>query len=122
MSTSDLPPLVCAGCTLCCHRTIIPVIPGEDPDSSTYETEIVNGAHVLAHKPDGDCVYLEVGGCGIYERRPVLCRMFDCRGLARQYSMKEWKIILKKKPQFADIKVVKQGRKLINGYRLAAKG
>jgi Fe-S-cluster containining protein len=34
---------------------------------------------VLKSKPDGSCVYLGDQGCSIYERRPQMCRAFDCR-------------------------------------------
>lgn len=34
---------------------------------------------LLATKENGHCVYLGESGCTIYERRPLLCRSFDCR-------------------------------------------
>ena len=34
---------------------------------------------LLATTPEGACVYLGPEGCTIYERRPLLCRSFDCR-------------------------------------------
>jgi Fe-S-cluster containining protein len=33
----------------------------------------------LASDENGRCVYLGPSGCSIYERRPLLCRNFDCR-------------------------------------------
>jgi hypothetical protein len=33
----------------------------------------------LATEANGQCVYLDASGCTIYDRRPVLCRSFDCR-------------------------------------------
>ncbi len=33
----------------------------------------------LARDSEGACVYLGASGCTIYERRPLLCRSFDCR-------------------------------------------
>jgi len=33
----------------------------------------------LARTPSGACVYLGALGCTIYDRRPLLCRSFDCR-------------------------------------------
>ncbi len=36
-------------------------------------------AFSLARTPAGACVYLGASGCTIYERRPLLCRSFDCR-------------------------------------------
>jgi Fe-S-cluster containining protein len=38
-----------------------------------------NGVFLLATTPDGACVYLGPEGCTIYDRRPLLCRSFDCR-------------------------------------------
>lgn len=34
---------------------------------------------LLAADPNGQCVYLGSSGCTIYDRRPLLCRSFDCR-------------------------------------------
>jgi hypothetical protein len=38
-----------------------------------------NPVFVLAATPEGACVYLGPAGCTIYDRRPLLCRTFDCR-------------------------------------------
>jgi hypothetical protein len=35
----------------------------------------------VAQMPDGWCVYRSESGCGIYSRRPRLCRKADCRAL-----------------------------------------
>ncbi len=35
----------------------------------------------LAQRENGDCVYLGTDGCTIYERRPSVCRGFDCRAV-----------------------------------------
>jgi len=41
----------------------------------------VGGDPVFALATDGSgrCVYLGLNGCTIYDRRPFLCRSFDCR-------------------------------------------
>ena len=50
-----------------------------------YDTEEVfdptrnRPGKALAHKPNGDCVYLGARGCTIHSWRPSLCRAFDCR-------------------------------------------
>ncbi len=50
-----------------------------------YETEDVHDhrrnrmAKALAHKPNGDCIYLGPQGCTIHTWWPSLCRIFDCR-------------------------------------------
>ena len=38
-----------------------------------------NRLYLLATEANGQCVYLGASGCTIYERRPLLCRSFDCR-------------------------------------------
>jgi Fe-S-cluster containining protein len=38
-----------------------------------------NPVFLLAATEDGACVYLGPAGCTIYQRRPLLCRSFDCR-------------------------------------------
>jgi len=37
--------------------------------------------YLIEHDPDGYCVHIDraTGGCGIYHRRPVPCRAYDCR-------------------------------------------
>jgi hypothetical protein len=38
-----------------------------------------NQIFLLAAEANGQCVYLGATGCTIYDRRPLLCRSFDCR-------------------------------------------
>ena len=38
-----------------------------------------NPVFLLATETNGQCVYLGAAGCTIYDRRPLLCRSFDCR-------------------------------------------
>jgi Fe-S-cluster containining protein len=49
----------------------------------------------LSRRENGDCVYLGETGCMIYERRPTVCRDFDCRawfrGLTRNQRRAEIK-------------------------------
>lgn len=35
----------------------------------------------LRQTPDGACVHLGEAGCTVYEKRPAMCRVFDCRRL-----------------------------------------
>lgn len=57
-----------------------------------YDTEEVfdptrnRPGKALAHKPNGDCVYLGTRGCTIHSWRPSLCRAFDCR----LYYFRNW--------------------------------
>jgi Fe-S-cluster containining protein len=78
-----LPPLACNGCQACCKRERIILRPDEDPSSYI----VVPNRHgiegesnwMLAHKPNGDCIYLDDHGCSIHDRAPWACQQFDCR-------------------------------------------
>lgn len=84
-STMELGNVPCNGCTLCCRGDAILLLPG---DSDDYQTEphSLTGQRMLARKPNGHCIYLGAAGCTIYDRRPQLCREFDCRGLAQNFT------------------------------------
>lgn len=71
----------CKGCKRCCQgQQAIPLFPElGDADASEYETQQAGKVTILAWKENGDCVYLSESGCAIYDRRPVVCREFDCR-------------------------------------------
>ena len=103
--TLGCPP--CYGCTLCCSNDAIRVMEelGDDPNAYATEPSILqDGARQLAHLPNGDCVYLIPGvGCSIWERRPLLCREFDCRGLALRPRLSK----------FASKEVLEKGRILL---------
>jgi Fe-S-cluster containining protein len=84
----------CATCAgLCCKGDAIILHPELGDDPRQYQTVAVphpfTGKPVLMleHAESGDCLYLVtengVGRCGIYDRRPVICRKFDC---ARSYA------------------------------------
>ncbi len=76
-------PVPCNGCTACCrNKSTVDLMP--DDDLSLYEhisiREWGGELHpMLSQKPNGDCAYLEDGKCSIYDKRPVVCRVFDCR-------------------------------------------
>jgi hypothetical protein len=72
----------CGTCGECCIGDAVFIHPECGDDASQYETEVYEGRVVLAHKPNGECIYLERGkGCSIWERRPTICRELDCRAL-----------------------------------------
>lgn len=74
----------CNGCTLCCHNDAVRILPHED--ASKWQTEphdYMHGARILAHKPNGDCVYLGERGCTIQNDKPQQCREMDCRRIAQ---------------------------------------
>ena len=70
----------CNSCTLCCENRLngqrleIGV-----SEASFYETVEDKGRFYLRNGPIG-CIYVQPRiGCSIYERRPRVCRLFDCR-------------------------------------------
>jgi Fe-S-cluster containining protein len=53
----------CNGCTLCCKGDAIRLTEEDNPDNYITETHpYISGALMLAHKPDGDCIYLNESG------------------------------------------------------------
>lgn len=75
----------CGSCQACCRREWILLDPAAGDVIELYETEdVVNSRNgkttkALAHKANGDCLYLGATGCTIHGYRPHLCRIFDCR-------------------------------------------
>lgn len=59
--------------------------PEQGDDVESYQFQVVNDRvtgkkfFALAADEQGRCLYLGATGCTIYERRPLLCRTFDCR-------------------------------------------
>lgn len=74
----------CNGCNECCRWDAIWLKPHLGDNENDYETEVYLGRKMLKHKPNGDCIYLDRDrGCSIHDRRPVVCREFDCLNLLR---------------------------------------
>jgi hypothetical protein len=77
----------CNGCTLCCQGDAIRLTEADNPDDYITEPHpYIPNALMLAHKPNGDCIYLIDNGCSIHERAPELCRSADCRSIALKYD------------------------------------
>ncbi len=74
----------CDTCTLCCRSNqglFLHPEQGDDVNSYQHQTGTDsdgNPIYLLA-TTNGACVYLGPSGCTIYDRRPLLCRSFDCR-------------------------------------------
>lgn len=71
----------CGTCSLCCHGHIF-LHPDEDAKGlPTVTDRRVDGMMLrrLLQNPDGSCSHLVEGRCSVYERRPRICRIFDCR-------------------------------------------
>ena len=76
----------CDGCIECCRSGQGLVLhPEQGDDVESYHHRILghrgDGSPVFALATDanGCCSYLGDCGCTIYDRRPLLCRSFDCR-------------------------------------------
>ena len=81
-TTADVP---CGDCNACCHETSVFLEPDEVDKYRCVQESDSDGQSQprLERNEDESCVYLdEQGACSIYERRPKLCRNFDCRPLA----------------------------------------
>lgn len=98
--TANVP---CNGCTLCCRSDAISIHPelGDVPEDYLTEPHMVpqmaaDGILMLAHKPDGSCVYLTDAGCGIHGKAPALCREFDCRKWVRRMGYTKSRKLAKK--------------------------
>ena len=83
----------CGTCTLCCQGDVIALFPEDGDDVASYVTDTISGVTII--KRDGPCCrYLIDGRCSIYERRPVICRFFDCRGIYQSQSRTERKRLI----------------------------
>lgn len=77
----------CGGCTRCCQRDMVRLLPADD--ASQYQTEphpLKKGELMLAHKPDGSCVYVTDTGCSIHGSQPLMCKQMDCRQIAAVFG------------------------------------
>lgn len=52
-----------------------------------YETYEIDDVVYLARKPNHDCIYLTDAGCSIYDRRPIVCREWDCRNYVNHSNL-----------------------------------
>jgi hypothetical protein len=106
----------CNGCTLCCQGDAVK-IEKEDLDRN-YHTEphpYIPGALMIAHKQNGDCIYLIENSCSIHDNAPALCRSADCRSLALKFDfITAMKLHNMKR---IDIRVWDQGNKLVEEMR-----
>ena len=74
---ADIP---CGSCTACCQNDAVFLHPEYGDPAEDYITEEYEGRIVLAHKENGDCIYLDrKRGCTIHDRAPAVCRELDCR-------------------------------------------
>jgi len=77
----------CNGCTRCCHQDAVRILPGEDASQwRTVPHDRWPSQRMLAHKANGDCVYLGNQGCTIHQTKPQMCKEMDCRLIAQRVS------------------------------------
>jgi len=85
-----------------------------------YQTEphpYAAGALMIAHKPNGECIYLGDRGCTIHDHAPSLCRSADCRSVAVRFDF-ETALRLHRSGRL-DLRVWDQGNRLLEA--MAAK-
>lgn len=106
----------CRGCTACCNMDLIVLHPEMGDNPADYETMEIShpltGKPCIALKhtwPEG-CFYKGEKGCKIYDKRPVICREFDCRKFVKQMPKSELKGMIEQ--GFVSIEVITQGKRL----------
>jgi Fe-S-cluster containining protein len=80
----------CGGCSVCCSSSyFIHIRPEETRTLGRIPKGLLakapglpKGNVVLGYDQNGRCPMLTGGGCSIYARRPLTCRMYDCRVFA----------------------------------------
>jgi Fe-S-cluster containining protein len=103
----------CNGCTAFCrHERIILSEEHGDDHTQYYAIPTRKGLDgplewMLAHKRNGDCIYLGKDGCTIHERAPWVCRQFDCRKWFLSFPEAMQELLL---PDDLDGEVVKAAR------------
>jgi hypothetical protein len=103
----------CNGCTLCCQADAIRLLPEDNVED--YQTEphpYIPGALMLAHKPNGECVYLYNQGCSIHDRAPSMCRIADCRSVAAKFNFEQARTL--HSLGRLDLRVWDRGRELLD--------
>lgn len=80
-------PVPCNGCTACCRdHQAVTWHPGDDASLFTAIGRVGDDWQPMLPQHNGDCGYLIDDKCSIYERRPRICRAFDCRRQAAQFT------------------------------------
>jgi hypothetical protein len=86
LASNEQTEVPCNGCTECCRSSQLLLLhPDQGDDVESYRFQILTDRasgtqrFALATDDKGTCVYLGPSGCTIYDRRPLLCRSFDCR-------------------------------------------
>lgn len=100
----------CNGCTVCCQGDAIFLHPECGDDARSYETEMYQGRHILKHKPNKDCIYLDRDtGCTIHHRKPTICRELNCAALVKNLGYTKARKMVKL--GLFSAQLVREGRK-----------
>jgi len=94
----------CGTCTACC-RSPVEVRPDCGDNLADYETGIYVDTSApnapamvtLLQKPDGACYALKGGRCSIWNKRPYICRQFDCRKIFAMHTKEQRRDLVNKK-------------------------
>ncbi len=117
--TGTLREVPCNGCTLCCEGDAVRLCPEDATERDRTEPHPrIPGVLMLAHKPNGECIYLKNGGCSIHGHSPKLCRTADCRSIALRIDFETAMKLHEMK--LLDLRVWDQGRKLLDEMKEAA--
>lgn len=82
----------CAGCTACCRNALIFMLPEHGDRHELYDCFAASHpftgepSFAIKQKENGDCAHLGEHGCEVYDRRPVICRTYDCRDFLRRFG------------------------------------
>ena len=76
----------CNGCILCCQCDAVRILPHDRRGYLIEPHPLLPGENMIAHKDNGDCIYLRSNGCSIQHRKPIMCREMDCRAIAKTVS------------------------------------
>lgn len=81
----------CGTCTACCRAGLgVRLVQADDLAAFPVRAPVMDKSDptiqvgwALPQRADGACHYLGDAGCTVYEKRPHMCRGFDCRDLLR---------------------------------------
>ncbi len=75
---------LCVACRLCCDGTLFGFVPVTDEEADKLRRRLpITRDDAGEHTFSQCCVALEVGGCGIFPDRPVVCSSYECNLLRR---------------------------------------
>jgi Fe-S-cluster containining protein len=78
----------CGDCQACCKKMLILLEDGDDLSRDDWDWTVFGLCRVrkLKHKKNGDCIHLAKNGCAVYDRRPRVCRAFDCEDFVKNHA------------------------------------